>query len=81
MNDRQAEVSLRCPKCGAKIAPSPKEMKQWRQLAQLTQRELGKRLGISAAYVAYLEMGKRVPSPSIMDRYWKFARQVKRRSK
>jgi predicted transcriptional regulator len=82
MNDRRtAARSLRCPKCGTKIAPSPKEMKQWRTVAQLSQRQLGERLGISAAYIAYLEAGKRVPSPLIIDRYRKFARQTKQRTR
>jgi hypothetical protein len=72
---------LRCPKFGTKIIPSPKQMKQWRVVAQLSQRDLGERLGISGAYIAYLESGRRVPSPFIIDRYWKFARQMKQRKK
>jgi predicted transcriptional regulator len=78
---RTAAMSLRCPKCGTKIVPSPKQMKQWRTLAQLSQRDFGKRLGISAAYIAYLEAGKRIPSPLVIDRYWKFARQTKQLKK
>jgi len=82
MNEhRTAALSLRCPKCGTKIVPSPNEMKEWRKIAQLTQRELGERLGISATYIAYLEAGKRVPGPLVIDRYWKFARQAKRRNR
>jgi predicted transcriptional regulator len=80
MTDRQsAALLLRCPKYGTKVIPSPPEMKQWRTLARLSQRDLGERLGVSAAYIAYLEMGKRVPSPLIISRYWKFARQIERR--
>jgi predicted transcriptional regulator len=78
---RTAAMSLRCPKCGTKIIPSRKQMKQWRTLAQLSQRELGERLGISAGYIAYLEGGKRIPSALIIDRYWKFARQKMQRKK
>jgi predicted transcriptional regulator len=74
---RDAAMPLRCPKCGTTIIQSPKQMKRWRTLAQLSQRELGERLGISAAYIAYLEAGKRIPSALIIDRYWKFARQKK----
>ena len=82
MNDRRtAAISLRCPKCNAKILPSPKQMKQWRTLAHLSLRQLGERLGISAAHIAYLEVGKRLPSPLIIDRYRKFARQTTQRTK
>jgi transcriptional regulator with XRE-family HTH domain len=35
----------------------------------LTQREMGIRLKISAAFVAYLESGKRSPSATVIARY------------
>jgi predicted transcriptional regulator len=63
------------------IVPSAKQMKQWRTLAQLSQQQLGERLGITASYIALLEGGKRIPSALIIDRYWKFARQKKQRTK
>jgi predicted transcriptional regulator len=52
--------------------PTPKELKLSRKRAGLTQREMADRLGISAAYIAYLEAGKRSPSQSVIRRYWKF---------
>ena len=61
-----------CPNCGARIVPSPKEMKEWRMTAGLTQRQMGARLKVSAAYVAYLENGKRSPSAMLIKRYWRF---------
>jgi transcriptional regulator with XRE-family HTH domain len=47
-------------------------MRECRKAADLTQREMGQRLKISAAYVAYLESGKRSPSATVIARYWKF---------
>ncbi len=61
-----------CPDCGARIVPTPKEFKHWRQAAGLTQRQMAARLKISAAQVAYLEIGKRSPSAALVARYGKF---------
>ncbi len=61
-----------CPNCGARIVPSPRELKRLRVEANMTQRQMGARLKISAAYVAYLESGKRTPSAALIKRYWKF---------
>ena len=72
MNRRRAIGLTHCPNCGARIVPTPKELKQWRVEAGLTQRQLAARLKISAAYVAYLENGKRSPSAALIARYWKF---------
>jgi transcriptional regulator with XRE-family HTH domain len=52
--------------------PTPKELQQWRELAGLSQRQMAVRLKISAAYICYLENGKRSPSASVIQRYWKF---------
>jgi transcriptional regulator with XRE-family HTH domain len=52
--------------------PTPSELKLWRKRAGLTQRQLAERLKISAAYIAYLEAGKRSPSQSVIRRYRKF---------
>jgi transcriptional regulator with XRE-family HTH domain len=61
-----------CPNCGARIVPTPKELRQWRKAAHLTQRQIGERLKVSAAHVAYLESGKRLPSGGLIARYRKF---------
>ena len=60
-----------CPNCGVRITPTPKEMRVWRKAAHLTQGEMGQRLKISAACVAYLESGKRSPSATVIARFWK----------
>jgi predicted transcriptional regulator len=52
--------------------PTPRELKLWRQRAGLNQRQVAARLKISAAYIAYLEVGKRSPSQSVIRRYRKF---------
>jgi predicted transcriptional regulator len=72
MKRRRAIGLTHCPNCGARIVPTPKELKQWRVEAGLTQRQLAARLKISVAYVAYLENGKRSPSAALITRYWKF---------
>jgi DNA-binding XRE family transcriptional regulator len=69
---RNAAVVAHCPSCGTRIVPTPKEMRRWRLDAGLTQREMARRLKISAAFVAYLEGGKRSPSATVIARYWKF---------
>jgi predicted transcriptional regulator len=72
MKPRRAVTMKHCPNCGVRITPTPKEMRVWRKAADLTMREMGQRLKISAAYVAYLEGGKRSPSATVIARYWKF---------
>jgi predicted transcriptional regulator len=72
MKPHRPVAMTRCPKCGTRIVPTAKEMKRWRLDAGLTQREMGARLKISAAFVAYLESGKRSPSATVIARYWKF---------
>jgi DNA-binding CsgD family transcriptional regulator len=62
-----------CPNCGARIVPTPKEFKQWRKAAGLTQRKLAALLKITASHVNYLENGKRSPSAALVARYWKFS--------
>jgi DNA-binding XRE family transcriptional regulator len=61
-----------CPNCGARIVPTSKELRQLRKAAHLTQRQIAERLKVSAAYVAYLEAGKRSPSGAVVARYRKF---------
>ncbi len=72
MKPRRVNALARCPNCGARHMPMPKELKQWRQHAGLSPRQMGTRLKISAAYIAYLENGKRSPSATVIQRYWKF---------
>ncbi|HKN01805.1 MAG TPA: helix-turn-helix transcriptional regulator [Candidatus Binataceae bacterium] len=50
-------------------------MREWRKAAGLNQREMAAQLKITAAYVAYLENGKRSPSATVIERYWKFIPQ------
>jgi transcriptional regulator with XRE-family HTH domain len=52
--------------------PTPQELRLWRKAADLSQRKMAARLGISAAYVAYLENGKRSPSATVIARYCRF---------
>jgi predicted transcriptional regulator len=75
MKPSRAIVMTHCPNCGTRIIPTPKEMRRWRLNAGLSQREMGTKLKISAAYVTYLEKGKRSPSASVIARYRKFIPQ------
>jgi predicted transcriptional regulator len=77
MKSRHPVAMTHCPNCGARIVPPPKEMKRWRLDAGLSQREMAKRLRITASYIAYLESGKRSPSASVIARYWKFIPNLK----
>ena len=69
---RRAIAMTHCGKCGARIVPTPRELKRWRQAAGLTQRQIAARLKITAGHVAYLENGRRSPSAPVIARYWKF---------
>ncbi len=72
MKPRQGMRLTHCPNCGARIVPTPKELKQWRLAAGLTQRQIAAGLKITAGHVAYLENGKRSPSATLIARYRKF---------
>jgi predicted transcriptional regulator len=72
MKTRHAVAVTHCPNCGARIIPTPNEMKRWRLAAGLTQREMGAHLKGAGSYVAYLESGRRSPSATVIARYWKF---------
>jgi len=69
---RRAIGLTHCPNCGARIVPTPKELKQWRKTAGLSQRQMAAHLKISAAHVNYLENGNRSASASLIARYRKF---------
>ena len=72
MKPHRALTMSHCPNCGARIVPTPRELRRRRLDAGLNQREMAKRLKISVAHVAYLENGKRSPSGSLIERYLKF---------
>ena len=73
MKPRRAIGLTHCPNCGARIVPTPRELKQWRKAAGLTQRQMAAHLKITASHVNYLENGKRSPSAALVARYWKFS--------
>jgi transcriptional regulator with XRE-family HTH domain len=50
-------------------APTPtlgQLLKTWREKSSLSQREAGRRLGVSASIVSYIERGRRRPSLSLL---------------
>jgi transcriptional regulator with XRE-family HTH domain len=52
--------------------PTPKELKQWRQAAGLSQHQMAVWLKISRAQISHLENGKRLANASLIERYRKF---------
>ncbi len=75
MKPHHALTMTHCPNCGARIVPTPRELKQWRLAANLSQRKIGAILKISSSHVAYLENGKCSPSAALIARYRKFSPQ------
>ena len=65
-----------CPDCGARLIPTPQQMKQLRTLARLPQREMAKLLGVKASHVAYLEKHRRNPSGTLILRYRKVEKRL-----
>ena len=55
-----------------RLTPTPKELKQWRLEAGLTQHKLAEHLKITASHIAFLENGKRSPGAYLINRYWQF---------
>ncbi len=45
----------KCPDCGVRLIPRPKEIRDLRLFARLTQREMANFLGVKSSHVAYLE--------------------------
>ena len=72
--DRTA-AQIACPHCGRTIVPTPEELRQWREAADLTQIQLAARLEISRALISHLENGKRLPSAAVFARYRKLMPQ------
>jgi predicted transcriptional regulator len=81
MKTRHPLALTHCPHCGARIIPTPKEIKKLRRAASLTQRQMAGLLKISAAHIAYLEGGKRTPSAELIKRYWKLWTLTRRTEK
>jgi transcriptional regulator with XRE-family HTH domain len=67
-----------CPHCGKSLSMTPKWFLNIRHFMGLTQRELAVKLGVKASHVAYLENGRRHPSPALLTRYMKVEVLAKR---
>jgi transcriptional regulator with XRE-family HTH domain len=44
-----------CPNCGARIVPTPREMRKWRKAAGLNLHEMARRLEVTASYFLFGE--------------------------
>ena len=65
-----------CPACGARLVPTPHEIKEIRILAGLSQRNVADLLDVKASHVAYLERGQRKPSGPLILRYRKLGKRL-----
>lgn len=66
-----------CPRCrgaGHVAEVEPVALRAWRVASGLSQRELARRLGYSAAYLCDLENGRRRITPKIVAGYEREAR-------
>ena len=66
----------KCPHCGVRLVPRPKEIRDLRLVAQLSQREMANYLGVKSSHVAYLENGRRSPSGDLILRYRKVEQKL-----
>jgi transcriptional regulator with XRE-family HTH domain len=48
------------------------ELLDWRKANGFTRRQMAQHLNVTPSYVTYLEQGKRSPSATVIERYWKF---------
>jgi predicted transcriptional regulator len=64
-------LPIYCPHCGERIVPTPKELRDGRKANGLTRRQMAAYLNVTPWYVTYLEQGKRSPSATVIERYWK----------
>lgn len=61
----------KCPHCLKSLVLKPKEYLAIRKRLGLTQRAMAARLGVQGSHWAYLEGGKRDPSPTLLAKILK----------
>jgi transcriptional regulator with XRE-family HTH domain len=66
----------KCPNCGTRLVPRPREFKDLRLFAELTQREMASYLGVKSSHVAYLENGRRAASGALILRFRRVERML-----
>jgi DNA-binding transcriptional regulator YiaG len=62
-----------CPWCHKPLTLGPSEYLAIREALGMTQREIAAKLGVKASHIAYLENGRRYPSPMLLAKIIKLA--------
>jgi len=70
-----------CPWCHKPLTLAPAEYLAIRQGLGMTQREIATKLGVKASHIAYLENGRRYPSPMLLAKIIKLAATAKGRKR
>jgi len=75
-SERVEYVKTRCPHCGAAMkVPSGRWLRKRRLAAGLTLRALGKRAGLTAAYLCDVELGRRRVTERLLGVYERIGRE------
>lgn len=68
-----------CPTCGApRSIVNGDWLREQRERARLTLREVARRLGFSAPYISDIELGRRNCTPAILEFYEQLSAEIKR---
>ena len=70
-----------CPWCHKPLTLPPSEYLAIREALGMTQREIAAKLGVKASHIAYLENGRRYPSPMLLGKIIKLAATAKGRKR
>jgi transcriptional regulator with XRE-family HTH domain len=70
-----------CPWCHKPLTLAPSEYLAICEALGLTQREIAAKLGVKASHIAYLENGRRYPSPMLLGKIIKLAATAKGRKR
>jgi transcriptional regulator with XRE-family HTH domain len=66
-----------CPWCQKPLTLKPAEYLKIREALGMTQRQIAEKLGVKASHIAYLENGRRNPSPNLLAKIIKLSETAK----
>lgn len=78
MTTKKSQTKV-CPHCHKPLSLKPREYLMIREALGLTQRQIATKLGVKASHVAYLENGRRHPSPALLGKILKLQEQAARK--
>ena len=70
-----------CPWCHKPLTLAPSEYLAIREALGMSQREIAVKLGVKASHIAYLENGRRFPSPMLLAKIIKLSESAKGKKK